>query len=223
MKKLKLLLAFIASIIAISNSKAQVFSYSLSNNNTTYSDLVSATSLSNGSDWNNTTFKTAIGFSFPFAGQSFDSLRIEPNGFIVFDNKRNYAFASYKGLFCKQDSNETWSSVSYLLSGSILKLQFKNVGFYPYNKAELFNYQVWIYSSGNIEVHTGPNPNLDYIANDQTTLLGPINMNQDSNPKAFLASGSPVSPSGNSLGTNDPIVYLNPIPANGNVFVFMPQ
>jgi hypothetical protein len=222
MKKQAFLLLF-ACILAFSNSPAQVYSYTLSSNTTNYSELIAPVPLSEGTDWNNITFKLDIGFSFPFAGQNFDTLRIEPNGFIVFDNKRNYAFATYKGLFCKQDSNETWSSVSYLLSGSILKLQFKNVGFYPYDKSELFNYQVWIYSSGNIEVHTGPNPNADYITNDQTTLLGPINMNQDSNPKAFLASGSPASPSGSALGTNDPIVYLNPIPANGNVFVFMPQ
>jgi hypothetical protein len=203
-------------------ARAQNFAYSLSSGNSNYSDLPGATSLNNGANWNNHTYKIPIGFSFPFAGQNFDSVTIEPNGFLVFDAKRNYAFATYKGLFCKQDTTDTWSSVSYLPSGGVLKLQFKNVGFYPYDKRELFNFQVWLYSSGNIEIHTGSNPNADYIANDQTTLLGLINMNQDTNPKAFVASGSPNSPTGSTINSNDPLVYLNPIPANGTVFTFMP-
>ena len=205
-----------------SNTQAQNFSYSLSNTTDNYTELVSPTNLSNGSDWKHTSFKIPIGFSFPCLGQNFDSLRIEPNGFITFDKKSNYALATYKGLSCKQDSSQNWSTLSYLLSGGILKIQYKNLGF-TNDGTELFNYQVWMYTNGNIEIHTGPNPTATYITNDQTTLLGLVNMNQDTNTKAYLASGSPDSPTGSSISINDPLLYLFPIPSDGKVFTFIHQ
>ncbi len=222
MKHLKQTIVLIGCVFTL-NGFAQDFSYGLASFNSTYSQLQSPTLLSNGSDWNNATFKTGIGFSFPYAGQNFDSLVIEPNGFIVFDKSRNYAFATFKGVYCKQDTTGTWSSVSYTSSAGVFKIQFTNLGFDFNNPRELFSFQIWLNSTGEIEVHIGPNPTADYLAFGQTSLLGLINMNRNSSVSAFVASGLGDTPIGNILTDNDELLYLGSVPPSGKLYIFSPS
>jgi hypothetical protein len=207
---------------------AQTFSYQLTSTSVEYSPLSEPTFISNGSDWTNQRFKISVGFNFNFLGQNFDSLYIETNGFIVFDKKRNYSIATFKGANCKKDTNDTYSSMSYILSGNngnkVLKIQFNNIGFVDHDPTELFSYQIWLYEqSGTVEFHTGPNNNQLYLEDGKPTLLGLINANQDTETKAFLATGNPASPSGTSQVQNNGLSYLSTIPEEGRTFIFSPN
>ena len=215
-------------MISVITCKAQNFAYSLSSDSSSYSELSQPTLLSDGSDWSNKRFELPIGFTFNFLGQNFDSLTIEGNGFLIFDKNKNYSIVTFKGAQCKRDSNNAFSSISYKLSGNngshILKIQFEKTGFISNNTSEVFNYQIWLYEqTGNIKFHVGPNTNSLYAEDLTTTLLGLINSNQNTEVKAYLATGFPSSASGHSINLNDNLEYLIAIPFEGKAFTFSPQ
>jgi hypothetical protein len=139
---------------------AQNFNYTVSTTTETWQELNSQTILNaNNSAWN-FSYKIPVGFPFTFLGRNFDSLTIETNGYLVFDEDRNYALTTFLGFSDCEDSSGTHAVLGYELSGTtgnrILKIQFKNTGV-SRRATKFFSWQIWLKESGVIEVHIGPN------------------------------------------------------------------
>jgi hypothetical protein len=217
-----------ALLFAFATARSQSFDYTLSVSSSTYQSIA-GTSLGANSDWSSSRFTIPVGFTFQFAGGSFDSLTIESNGFIKFDERR--AIVLYHGAGCKLDSNNVYSLLSYSSAGTqgnrIMKIQYTNSGYSSYNVSEQLSYQLWLYEqSGAIETHTGPNsyPGIeDTLGMLPTPLIGLINPMQDSPVSALLLTGDAASPSSQPVYEGDPLVYLQFVPPADKVYTFTPN
>lgn len=224
----RLLFLFI-NLFAFTSVHAQDFNYQFSHAESSYEPLTSATNISTGEDWSGKRFIVPIGFTFNFNGEAFDSLIIESNGFIKFDDRN--AIVVYQGAGCKKDSMDSFSSITRRLDvtggDSILKLQFKNIGYDKSDLSEHLDYQVWLYQViRKVEIHTGQTSYNDYINyNDSITarvtpLVGLINPLQDNSVNGLLISGSHTDPVSLPLNLNTNLMYLKYIPPVNNKFVF---
>jgi hypothetical protein len=179
----------IVGLLLSISSEAQDFNYSFAKDSMAWQELNSQTILnSDNSAWN-FSYKIPIGFVFNCMGKNFDSLRIETNGYLLFDNDRDYAFTAFAGFGDRIDHSGIHSVLGYSVSGQnenhILKIQFKNVGAFV-SADQFFSYQIWLYESGNkIEMHMGPG-NYLYTNpyNHITAFLSELNsLNGFSNPE----------------------------------------
>ncbi len=145
MSRLLFILAFVFAVYGI--TRAQNFNYTVSTDSVSWNELNTQTILNgNNSAWN-FSYKIPIGFTFSFLGRSFDSLTIETNGYLVFDNDRNYALTAFSGVGDHIDSLGNHAIIGYELSGTngnhILKIQYLNCS--PNAGGdEVQSWQVWL-------------------------------------------------------------------------------
>jgi hypothetical protein len=230
MQKIKwMITVFLLCIIGLLRAEAQSFDYNINVSAGTYQDLGGATILCNGSaDWSSNVHKIPVGFSFQFDTLSFDSLYIEPNGFVKFDNNR--AVVIFQGAGCKRDSSNNYSTLSYTTSGTtgskILKIQFNNCGYDKADPSELMDYQLWLYEQNNkIEIHTGSTSYAgvaDSAYAGPTPLIGLINPLQNGTVNALLLSGDGASPSPQPVNAGSELLYLDFVPPSNRVYTFTP-
>lgn len=205
------------------NIKAQNFNYSFAKDSISYEELSGATVLSSGVNFSNKSFAIHFPFHFNFCGINSDSLKIETNGFLVFDKTKQLAIVAYNNFESKKDTLGNYTSViSYNTSGAagnrIIKIEFKNLAQNILCSSDFLNYQIWLYEAGNkVEIHTGAN-----AQNGTAVLLGIINKNMDTSDKAYLIKGDTSSPSGEIISGETSLDYLNQIPNSGIVYTLSP-
>lgn len=154
-----LLISCLLILFGFTTARSQDFNYAIAADSVGWNELNSQTILNtNNSAWN-FSYKIPIGFSFNYLGREFDSLMIETNGYLVFDNDGNYAFTAFNDFGDHIDSSGNHAVIGYELSGSagnhILKIQYKDAGLYTHDY-RMQSWQIWLKESGNIiEVHVG--------------------------------------------------------------------
>jgi hypothetical protein len=210
-------------------ARSQSFDYSVSTDSTTWSELSSQTILNTSNSPWAVFYKIPIGFTFNYMGGSFDSLRIETNGYFVFDSDGHYTFTAFHFFVDKTDSLSNHSIIGYELSGTngnrVLKIQFKNVG-QTNTYDEFVTYQVWICEAGNkVELHMGPStywpdPLAPVTDTDQYILVGLLNQNMDTEISGYLIYGSVLQPSVTSISPASEFVYLQTVPKPGFRYSF---
>jgi hypothetical protein len=224
----KIYLAF--GLLILSEGQSQNFDYSFSASTTGYADLDSPTYLAQDGVWNNSYYKIPIGFSFNYLGQTFDSVSIFNNGYLVFDNNFNYGFAAFTlNLADQKDSlDNSLSSISYNLDGSpgsrILKIQFGNCGISG-EAAGYLNFQVWL-SEGDkkISVLAGGNTFDPDVFLNYSKIVGLVNMNKLENGQAaLLLSGDASSPSTTVINLQDSRVNITGFPLGNTLYTFTPN
>ena len=205
------------------NINAQNFNYSFAKDSSSYSELSGATVLTTGVNFSNKSFVVHFPFNFNFCGTNSDSLKIETNGFLVFDKTKQLAIVAYNNYSSKKDTLGNYtSSISYNTSGAtgnrIIKIEFKNLAQNTLSSSDFLSYQVWLYESGNkVEIHTGAN-----ASNGTPVLIGIINKNMDTSDKAYLIKGDTSSPSGEIISGEASLDYLNQMPNSGIVYTLSP-
>jgi hypothetical protein len=246
---MRLICLFFIGIFFSIEINAQNFNYTFSSDSVAWNELSSQTILNTSNSAWNFAYKIPIGFTFNYLGRNFDSLRIETNGYVVFDADRFYAFTAFNVLSDKIDVSGNHSVLGYELSGSsgnhILKIQFKNVG---YDANRNLTYQIWLKENGNlVEVHIGPDDfhfinvsvtetisdstgtrDTTYITQQVDTTnkyrIGLIDMNMDGDTDGLFIGGSSSSPSSALYDTeHQEVLYLDEAPSVGRRYVFTPS
>lgn len=162
-------------LLSIFISNAQSFyPYSFSKLNQSYTNLIGATSLTNGNLWDDTVVIAPIGFPFKFHDNSnfSDTVFFSTWGFLAFRNEYYPSPLIWMGrsmvpfaadMITNADSiGNTTSDISYQTTGAvgnrIFKMQCKNIGFYDDTTGtDSLNFQVWLYETTNvIEYRYGP-------------------------------------------------------------------
>jgi hypothetical protein len=224
---------FCAAVLFVVPLRAQTFNYSVLVNSTSWQELTSQTLCNTVNVTWASSYRLPIGFSFPFNGTSCDSVTVETNGYLVFDENRDQAFTAYSMFRDKLDASGNHSVLSYQLTGTvgnrIFKLQYKNVGLSDY-PMELLSYQIWLHESGRIELITGnnsyqpdPNDSLAVADTSQYVRTGLLNMNMTGTVRGYFAGTTSSGPGGQPLNDAFPEpVFFNVIPAAGTRFVFLP-
>ncbi|HET6992014.1 MAG TPA: hypothetical protein VFJ43_11850 [Bacteroidia bacterium] len=229
-------------------ARSQNFDYSFAKDSVAWQELNTQTILNNNNSAWNFCYKIPIGFSFNYLGAHFDSLRIETNGYLVFDDDRNFALTAFLDFGDCIDSSGNHAVLGYELSGSngnhILKIQFKNTS-NSHQSSKHFTYQIWLKENGAVEIHAGPNDfqpgivvtnilsgssiverdtvfvNTDSV---QAYRIGLLNMNMDSQTRGFFIGGNTDSPQSQPVNDNNPEpVYLMRAPVSGTRYTFTPN
>ena len=209
-------------------SQSQNFNYNLTKDSIVYVPLSGATILTAGEDFTNQNFSIHFPFQFNFCGSVTDSVKIEGNGFVVFDNAKGLAAVSFNNFGSKKDTNQNYvSSISYAVSGSqgnrILKIEFKNLAQSALSNYDFLNYQVWLYENSNkVEYHIGNNSYANEMGEGIPALIGIINRNMDTENKAYLVKGIPSTPEGQLISGESEFVYINNVPFSGTVYTITP-
>lgn len=225
-KKITLSLFVIALVFA---AKAQNFNYTVfvqQSNFNPISDSV-ATPI-DSTVWDDNTYFIPIGFTFNFAGQAFDSLKVRTNGTFSFDNNNKFNFVSlYKNFFSDVDENGV--SISPILKEltvrqngtKILKIEFKNVSFKLSSDGtkKHTNFQVWFVEENNsIEFHMGDSEAGSTIG---SCLLGLLSMNPFNETSiGYLLQGDFATAQGVLIENGSPLAQLTSLPAAGLTYVF---
>ena len=234
------ILLFFIGIFFTLQAESQDFNYTFSKDSVAWQELNAQTILNTSNSAWNFCYKIPIGFSFNYLGRSFDSLKIETNGYLVFDADRNYALTAFVGFDDCVDSLGNHSVLGYESSGSsgnrILKIQFKNTGVSAQSFRHL-TYQVWLRESGTVEVHIGPNdfqPGIIVTDEDDTIFtnrdsaefyrVGLLNMNMDASTNGFFIGGDVFSPQSQPVDNNHPEpIYMMRAPSSGTRYSFTPN
>ena len=222
-----------AVLFASPQAKGQDFNYTVAINTSTWSELSSQTLCNSVNlSWADS-YIIPIGFMFPFNGNFYDTVRIETNGYLVFDANREHAFTAYNSFRQKLDSIGNYSVLSYELGGTIgnhiMKIQYKNVG-QQQSPHEFLSYQIWLYENGHIDVITGPhsyssNPNDPYSVPDtnQFVRTGMLNMYMTGTVFGYFVGQTATGSGGQPANSAQPDpVYFNTIPESGTRFTFLP-
>jgi hypothetical protein len=220
-----LLLLFIAF-----KSNAQNFNYSVVTQTEGFEFLNDSIKSINDNNimWDDNSYKTAIGFSFVFAGQSFDSLKIQTNGTITFDNISKYNFVGlFKNFVGEVDSmshsiSPITKELTTLANGSKrLKIEFQNAAFVSNTNIKVHvNFQIWINQLNNsIEFHMGPT---DASLANEISIIGLLNSYGDG-ALGYLLEGSTSTPNGVLIPVGGNAVQLTTLPINGTAYIFTQQ
>ncbi|MEO5643580.1 MAG: hypothetical protein ABIS12_09660 [Bacteroidia bacterium] len=238
----------IAGMLFSLSTKAQDFNYSFTKDSVAWQELNTQTILNTDNDAWDFSYKIPIGFSFNYLGRNFESLTIETNGYVVFDDDRNYALTAFLGFGDCVDAFGNHPVLGYELSGTagnrILKIQFKNLC-NSLGSSKYFSYQVWLKENGALEIHVGPNdfqPGIivntvmeesEIIQRDTTFTnidsmqvyrVGLLNMNMDTEISGFFIGGITSSPQSQPVNGNysEPI-YMMRAPSQGTRYTFTPN
>jgi hypothetical protein len=220
---------FLLLFMAALQTYSQNFDYTISiDSSTHYSNLSGATVLSPDAKWL-PAYEIPTGFTSQGAIQH---VRLETNGFVIYNQALNHAVMAFNGFHCKTDSVAAWSQLSYLSCGSAgsktLKIQFTNVG-KGEDPKELLSYQVWIQENGAFQVVVGPNtyeaiPGDTLTDTSQVIHVGLINRNMDAATNGLLLSGVPQDPEPISILPENPtLAYLRTVPKRGYRYIFTPH
>jgi hypothetical protein len=219
----------LAMLLSSGIARGQDFDYSFSAATGAYQPLSGATTVASGYNWSAAKFKVPIGFAFQFNGQAFDSMAIEPNGFVKFNSFN--AIIAYYSAGCKQDTNNVYSLLSYSITGTagskIFKLEYAGCGYDKHDAAESISWQVWLYQQDNkVEIRTGTTSYpgaIDSTGSSPTPLIGLINPMQDGTVNGLLITGSGTSPSSQPVSQGGDLYYLDFVPPAGRVYTFTPN
>lgn len=228
MKKLLLLVFIIA--VRLHAQQYPCYPYS-----SPYVELIGATTLTTVAPWSYATAYTVpIGFTFEFRSANFTSINIEGSGFTYFDPSYYYLMLPFTVKLQSKGSSGNNSPISYQTTGAIgsriLKIQWKNAGFY-YDTTSTINFQLWLYeSSNNIEVHIGPNdvpnPSLVYQENGSDgPVIGVFHYTSASYCTYSTAlTGTPANPTGVTATGNINLFAnsLSSTPSDSQVYKFEP-
>lgn len=246
MYKLPVVIAFVLAAYGI--TRAQDFKYTVSTDSVAWNPLGTQTFLCGGnSEWD-FAYKIPIGFTFGFCGRNFDSLTVETNGYIVFDNDRNYALTAFSGMGDRVDATGNHSLIGYELSGAtgsrVLKIQYLGCG--PNrNGAGAQSWQIWLRENGNVEFRIGngtlrcntvttisydeENEVMDTVTvtqldSAQTYRIGLLNMNMNTESRGLFITADPAAPTAVTVSENDPeVLPLQFLPTAGRRYVFTPS
>jgi hypothetical protein len=222
-------------------ARSQDFNYTVSADSVAWNELNTQTILNAGDTAWKFAYKIPVGFSFHYLGRTFDSLMIETNGYLVFDNDRNYAFTAFQQFGDRVDSLGHHAVIGYELSGStgnhVLKIQYKNAGL-SLTDARAQSWQIWLKENGSVELHAGPTDyrlrEVYYTVNDSTytvseldsaqvSRIGLLNQNMNSAVYGIFLSGSSSSPVAENSDEQHPeTASLQGIPSQGMRYVFTP-
>jgi len=161
--------------------------YVLTTSTSTYTELTNATSLTQGSTWDDPAYSVPIGFEFTFYDTSYSSIYFDPQGLgceLTFSETNTgisgniYSFGADlidRAYNLDLDELEAGglSEISYKTEGTtgfrILKIEWKNAGFYSDIdedgvSTDYVNVQLWLYElTGAIEIHLGPSSISNFI------------------------------------------------------------
>lgn len=220
--------------------------YNFSKTTSTYSNLIGATSVTNGQIWDEFDADVNLGFVFNFNNtNAFNFLRfsVTHGSHVVFntftDNNFIYVFSPAITAFVDRGyaSSIPSSDISYKTEGvvgsRIFKLEWKNVGFFQEIfvdgiSSDFMNCQLWLYEGSNIiEYHYGPSS----ISNPSQSFNGNVGIGVGVFTKynistealvenSYILSGDPSSP---TLNYSTQINYIAGVPNNGTVYRFTPK
>jgi hypothetical protein len=228
MSRVLLLISFLLAASGI--TQAQNFNYSVATDSVAWNPLSTQTILnSNNSAWN-FTYRVPIGFTFPFLGRNFDSLSVETNGYIVFDNDHYFALTAFSGVGDHVDTAGNHATIGYELSGTsgnhILKIQYLNCSPNPYGD-EIQSWQIWLRENGNVEVRIGPGElryNGAEIDLEQRYRIGLLNMNMDTEECGIFVGGDPTAPQTQPVNPTYPdVLFMESVPPSGYRYTFSPS
>jgi hypothetical protein len=218
-------LSFSSSLIAQGN-------FSIVTSHDTYQALENSDVL-HELPWENETFKLCIPFEFQFLYQPFDQVSIR-DGKLSFDN--NNWISPFGGVDLEDKGNITAaftseSPISSIIVNElglqILKIEFKNVGFYNGSYSDVANFQVWLYSNNAIEFRYGNNQ----VSSPSSTfdkfsgpIIGVFNKS-DNGLEGFQILGSNNFIRKNTLKDNKEFAVdaFQDIPETGMVIHFAPE
>lgn len=222
--------------------------YEFAVSNQPYEDLVGSTSLNNGQIWDeDAEYVISLGFNFQIDAYDFDTIYI-PEAFAggVLSSNPNDVGTGPLIVPIGQDlidlgftTGTSLTNVSYKTEGAqserILKIEWKNVGFYgDMTNSDYCNIQIWLYEGSNaIEYRYGPSQiNDPYNSYDGETgpivaLLPSYNFGTDMIlADAYFLSGDPVDPTVITFGAGEEpqeaIALVGTI-ADGTVYTFSPR
>lgn len=237
---LLLFIPLIAGLLLSIPVKSQNFNYSFAKDSLTWQELNTQTILNtNNSAWN-FAYRIPIGFSFNYLGRTCDSVTIETNGYLVFDEDRNYAFTAFLGFGDCIDAAGNHSVIGYSTSGTagnrILKIQYKNTGSWMAS-SQFFTYQIWLKENSNtVEVHIGPNdfqPGILALETDTIIInpdsihayrVGLLNMNMNTETCGFFIAGTTAATFGQPVYEAYPDTpFLVRAPSQGTRYTFTPN
>lgn len=207
---------------------AQNFNFSLVKDSSSYTELSSPQVVSSGESFLNKRFTIHFPFAFNFCGSSTDSLIIE-NGYVVFNPLEKWSLISFNDFSSNKDTLQSYpASISYAVSGTggnrILKIEFKNLSRNTYSYYDNLSYQIWLYENGStIEYHIGNNSYALLTENEMQIILGAINQQMDTDDKAFLISGDPSTPGGQTISGDNELVFLTNMPCRGILYRLTPS
>lgn len=134
-----------------------IFDYTFASSTDFYVELDNPTVLTDGVIWDEETYLLALGFTFYVGNEGFDTVAIHANGYLTFVN--NTVNATHTAMiFGDVDLQDRGvgtvtakSPISYQIDGSlgsqIVKIQYKNAGFFDGIPSDSVNFQVWIYEN----------------------------------------------------------------------------
>lgn len=243
----KNLFTLLLAIFILSNLTAQTFPYILEYETDTYSELEEATLLSTvGDTWDDPEYVIPIGFDFEFYDGTYTDVQVIGLGcWLAFQDPTNAQNINFLVPYLddiidiENADPATQSDISYSTEGlpgeRILKMEWKNVGFYDEvtdagTANNTLSFQVWLYEgSNNIEFRFGPSnlPDANLIHPFGSAVVGLIegfNVNTDSIANFWHLSGDATSP---TIVASDPSVFdtymipgLDSDPAEGQVYRF---
>lgn len=228
------------------STSAQVFPYELSVLSDPYNDLTAPISINNDDVWDDPSYLTSTGFDIEVFGDVINTLNIiQPGAQIVTLNESLpdtvQVLSPYMADIMNANDSMVVSPISYQIEGppgnAILKLEWKNVGFYgEWDAANTFynttNFQVWFYQSGSIiEYRYGPNTiksgdQIHYFGAGPIVLLAQDALiNGTGWSGLWCLSGNPLSPSITTINSGQqpiPSDALISEPPSGTVYRFAP-
>lgn len=156
--KRKLLIFLLMNTLTAANIFGQsIFDYTFTPSTDLYAELQNPAVLTNALVWDEETYSVALGFTFYVGNKGFDTISVNTNGYLTFVNhsvSETYV-AMVLGNADLQDRGAgtvtAQSPISYQIDGiigsQIIKIQYKNVGFFDGVASDSANFQIWIYEN----------------------------------------------------------------------------
>src|ERR1044071_1457728 len=130
----------------------QAQTYTFSHSNTAYAELDTPTIISGSLLWDEEQFTVPIGFNILFLGEIVNEVKVDGNGWVIFSNNASNGikkiFIGYGADLFSKGSVTSQSPISWQLSGDpgerLLRIQYKNAGFFNDSAAAHANFQIWL-------------------------------------------------------------------------------
>jgi hypothetical protein len=240
----RLLFFTVVSLAARLNTLGQVFPYDFSVYNDPYYDLTAPISISNNDVWDDPDYLVSSGINVQIFDDVVTTLGIfQPGAQVISFAEANPQFVQvacpYMADIMNANDSVAISPISYQLEGppgnAILKLEWKNVGFYgEWDAANTFfnttNFQVWFYENAPIiEYRYGPNTIksggiLHFVGTGPLVLLAKNALfNETGWEGLWCVSGNPDAPTITTVPSGQQPFQgqeLSSEPASGTVYRF---
>jgi hypothetical protein len=197
----------------------------------TYVNLTSPTVLS-VTGWDEDDYALTLPFPFHYGNNTYTDVTINDNGYLDFDAGTTAgAWIDVHYADLAERATGGASEIGYTVSGTtgsrILKIEWKNAGFYEGTAAEFVNVQLWLYEGSNkVEIHNGPN-NIVSFSDIYSTAGGPdVGLTIYATPASFdgiYLQGSGATPTALVVTGGTSTISLSSPPTAGSVFNFLPS